>query len=749
MGHSEQPTFRLYAEVIVSSNISKTLDYGVPEELEYITQGTGVRVPLRGAQKYGIVKQIKNSSSCTQVLPILSVIDSGIVIPKELLNLVLWMSQYYFCPLGKTLRLVLPSISSGIIQPRQIQKVVLKLNKTKTRKLINDLEKRNPAQAKVLEFLLSRESPPTTTTLLEQVKVSQSPIYSLQKLGILELVNSSNLETQEECLDFFRPDSYELTSYQELAINKICFSLSSGKFQTHLLFGVTGSGKTEVYFQAIRKARELGKSVIFLVPEIALTIQTITLFQAHFGKEVGILHHKLNESTRNQTWRDASSGRLHIIIGPRSALFCPLKNLGLIIVDEEHDTAYKQSDLNPCYHARDVAVMRGKLANATVILGSATPSIESYTNALSKKYNLLELPKKAVATCPPQVTLIDMNVEREKTKTKTLFSQQVLKGIVERVERGEQTLIFFNRRGYHTNITCLSCHHTLKCSRCDIVLTYHKDDNILLCHLCNFSYKDIQTTCPECRGNLTLQYRGTGTEKIEKCLQTILPKIRTIRIDSDTTKSRGSHEVLLKQFATGKADVLIGTQMIAKGMHFPNVTLAIILNSDSGLYIPDFRASEHVFQLITQVMGRSGRSYLPGEIFIQSFLPSNKTITCALEQNYSKFYEQEIPGRKVCCYPPFVRLVRCIFIGRCAKLTLKETQRIHETLKNTLREQGKLLPVSPCGHFKVKDTFRYQFLIKSKHILSVNRALHEALLSIKLSSKVKFVIDVDPVTTFF
>lgn len=747
MGYTEPATFRLYAEVIVSSNINKVLDYGIPSHLEHVTEGTGVTVSLRGVKKIGIVHHVKTTTCCKRILPILGVINSEIKLSKDLLELLFWMNQYYFSPLGKTLRLFLPPISSTIIQPKQHYRVVLKKSKVKIRELLQQLQKNHQAQAAVLKVLLNSSSPPGLSSLMEQAKVSQSPINSLRKQGVLEIVNASTLTIQEKDLIFFPPEPKPLHPEQQDALSKITSSIKTSRFCTHLLYGITGSGKTEVYIRAIREARALGKSAILLVPEISLTIQTETLFKALFHQEVGILHHKLSDSDKNKVWREAAEGSIHIIIGPRSALFCPIKNLGLIIVDEEHDPAYKQNESSPCYHARDVAVMRGKLCNATVVLGSATPSLESYTNALSGKYTLSILSSKAAAAHPAKISLIDMNLEKEKTKS--LFSQAALQKIDHRLALGEQTLIFFNRRGYHTNVSCVSCKHTLKCTHCDMILTFHKYANVLLCHLCNSSPKSPPHSCPKCKGVMTLQYRGSGTEKIERVLYQFFPQIRTIRIDSDTTKFKGSHETLLKQFATGKADVLIGTQMIAKGMHFPSVTLAIVLNGDSGLYIPDFRASEQVFQLITQVAGRSGRSYLPGEILIQTFLPDNATIRCAMNQDFPSFYQQELPGRKVCNYPPFIRLIRCIFMGNCPQLTWQETKRVHVLLEERLQDIAHLMQISPCGHFKIKDTFRYQFLIKSTHVLPVNKKLQEALILAKLSPKVKFMIDVDPTTTFF
>lgn len=749
MGYIESSTFRLYAEVIVGSNINKVLDYGVPENLEHITKGTAVTISLRGGKKVGVIYQIKTTTQCKKILPILGLSDSEIVLPQDLLDLLFWISQYYFAPLGKTLKLFLPAISSNVIQPKQHYRVVLKQSKAKTKEILAKLEVLHPSQGAVLKILLQHASPPGLSSLMETAKVSQSPIHSLEKLGILDIVDAAQLELQEDLLTFFPPAPKDLHPEQQSAIDKIFSSLKTSQFHTHLLFGITGSGKTEIYLRATSEALKQGKSTILLVPEIALTVQTVSLFKARFGKDVGVLHHKLSDSDKSRTWRQASEGSLRILIGPRSALFCPMKNLGLIIVDEEHDPAYKQTESPPCYHARDVAVMRGKLAHATVVLGSATPSLESYTNALSGKYVLSRLSSRAAAAHPAKISLINMNLEREKSKTKILFSQPVLKKIAERLEVGEQVLIFFNRRGYHTNVSCTVCKHTLKCPHCDMVLTFHKYANVLLCHLCNSSPKDLPQSCPKCLGTMTLQYRGSGTEKIEKILQQIFPQIRTIRIDSDTTKFKGSHETLLRQFATGKADVLIGTQMIAKGMNFSAVTLAVILNGDSGLYIPDFRASEQVFQLITQVAGRSGRSHLPGEILIQSFLPDHPTIHSAMRQDYSAFYSQEITGRELCEYPPFIRLIRCIFMGKCPKQTWEEAHRVHNILKEQLESTNPLMPVTPCGHFKIKDTFRYQFLIKSAYVIPVNKKLHHALMLTKLSPKVKFMIDVDPMTTFF
>lgn len=697
MEPTDSSTFRLYAEVIVHANFSKVLDYGIPESLSFLQEGMAVRVPIRGKERSGIIYKIKDFTNIQgAILPIHSHIASGITLSKDLMELMLWMSQYYFTPLGKTLHLFLPALSSAA------------------------------------EDLVTKQEDEEESGATNKKKKKVLPITEDQISYLLPEL----------------PEPIILNPEQKVAVEKITDTLFKGVFRTHLLFGITGSGKTEVYLRAIRKARELNRDVIFLVPEIALTVQVVTLLKAHFGREVGVLHNKISDKERKTVWKEISEGKIHIVVGPRSALFCPVKNLGLIVVDEEQDTAYKQvNELFPCYQGRDVAVMRGKLAQATVILGSATPSIESYANALSQKYTLSVLPSKAIASSPPKVTLVNMNEEKEKTKS--LFSRAALQGIEKRLQAGEQALVFLNRRGYHTNVSCSECKHVLRCPHCDIVLTFHKYDNSLLCHFCNYTLKVPQTSCPQCRANMTLQYRGSGTEKIESSLQKIFPNIRTLRVDSDTTQTPGSIQHLFHQFSTGKADVLIGTQMIAKGMHFPFVTLAIILNGDSGLYIPDFRSAEQVFQLITQVAGRSGRSHLPGEVIVQSFLPDNQTIQYAIDQDFPSFYEWEIKGRLFCSYPPYTRLIRCILFGKDAASTLQEAEFIHKQVRTYIGKETDLLPISPCGHFKVKDQFYYQFLMKSKHVLNTNKALHKALSIKKISKKVKLLVDVDPITTFF
>lgn len=527
--------------------------------------------------------------------------------------------------------------------------------------------------------------------------------------------------------------------------------MEASRFETHLLHGVTGSGKTEVYLQAIDKALKLNKGTIMLVPEISLTAQTIERFRSRFEDKIAVLHHRLSEGERFDQWHKIHRGEAQIVIGARSALFCPLPNIGMIIVDEEHEHTYKSSEF-PCYHARDAAVMRGKLNGASVILGSATPSIESFHNAQNKKYLLSKLSARAADEATiPKVTIVDMKAEFDKAKRMTSFSDLLLEGIKKRQATGEQTILFLNRRGYHTTLLCQTCGKGVSCQHCDVALTFHLGDNHLACHLCGYQLAPPPKQCPTCRSPHPMKYRGVGTEQIEKALHAIFPDIRTIRIDADTTRHKGSHQKLLRDFGTGKADVLIGTQMIAKGLHFPEVTLVGVLNSDVNLSIPDFRASETTFQLITQVAGRSGRGMLPGEVIIQTCMPDNRTIQLAANQDYEAFYVEEIQSRQLFGYPPFAQMAKISFSGTHQKQTLHYAEQIRRQLLQQLSPEYKIHPVIPAGHAKVKDKYRFQLLIRGPSIYPINRAFEHVKQEAQPPSQqsVRFSIDVNPTSTFF
>lgn len=742
--------FVSYASIVLDVAVDKVLDYGITsDQLASVQIGSRVEVPVRGHLRAGYVLEIKDKPGYSSVKPIGNVLSDTPLISADLFQLALWISRYYCTPLRDIFRILLPPGVRKGMAPKEQLFVMRGKTRDELREFCIAMRNKKPAQAEIIDAMLLVKKGMLLSKLLEETKGSRSTVNTLAKQGLLVLdivrLDRSPIVNEE----YFTTKHKVLNPCQAEALSRIEKSLDSQTFETHLLYGVTGSGKTEVYLQAIDKTLKADKSAIMLVPEISLTAQTIERFRSRFKEKIAILHHRLSQGERNDEWHNIRSGKAKIVIGARSAIFSPVVNLGLIIVDEEHEQSYKQSDLCPCYQARDVAVMRAKLTNSTVVLGSATPSLESYYNAQRGKYTLSILNQRADVASLPKVTVIDMRKEFDKTKGFTNFSEALLNGIEKRQKQGEQTILFLNRRGYHTVLLCQDCQHSIKCAHCDVPMTFHLGDNCLSCHLCSYQLIPPPTECPSCHGKRPLKFRGVGTEQIERALHAIFPSIRTLRVDADTTRHKGSHQKLLRDFGTGKADVLIGTQMIAKGLHFPEVTLVGVLNSDAGLNIPDFRASETVFQIITQVAGRSGRGVTPGEVIIQTSLPDNATIQYAACQDYIGFYQEEISVREMFRYPPFMHMAKLLFSGKNAQQTQEAAERIRLLLIQQLSAQFEFNPVIPCGYTKVKDQYRYQFLLRGPTMYPLNGALQSIQEKYALPRQVKLFVDVNPSSTFF
>lgn len=741
--------FAAYASVILDLRFDKVLDYGIPDDLISLAcRGMRVEVPVRGKLYSGYILQVKDKSDFHTVKPIARFLSDIPLIPDDLFELALWTARYYCANLRDIFRLILPpSVRKGMGPKEQ-----LFVMRSKTREEIIHFcthnRNKKPAQTVILDAMLKVKKGILLTKLLEETKGTRSTVNTLAKDGwlILDIVRIDRSPLVNE--EYFTTKPKLLNPEQAVAVEKIKKSLHEGIFETHLIHGVTGSGKTEVYLQSIDQALQLGKGVIMLVPEIALTSQTIERFRSRFQEKIAILHHRLSHGERNDEWHHIRSGKAKIVIGARSAIFSPVVNLGLIIVDEEHEQSYKQNDLVPCYQGRDVAVMRGKLGQGTVLLGSATPSLDSYYNAQKGKYNLTILQNRADSAAMPEVTIVDMKREMEKAKGLTNFSNLLLDGIKKRQEKGEQTILFLNRRGYHTNLLCPDCQKPVKCIQCDLAMTFHLSENCLSCHLCGYQLNPPPKECPNCKGSRPLKFRGAGTEQIQRALHAIFPGIRTLRMDADTTRHKGSHQKILRDFGTGKADVLIGTQMIAKGLHFSEVTLVGILNSDSGINIPDFRASETTFQLITQVSGRSGRGVSKGEVIIQTLMPDNSTILYASKQSYNEFYEEEIAVRKLFRYPPFSHMAKIMFSGKDPKSVFDLAQSIQNRLKQLLPVHFEFHPVVPCGYAKVKEQYRFQFLLRAPSMQPLNQAI-QSILAEPMPKTIKMLVDVNPSSTFF
>ncbi len=736
-----------YASILLEVSIHKALDYAIPDEFASTVQkGVSVEVPLRGKRAQGFVVAIKDEPEVQNPRPILRTLSKGPVVTEALFELALWIARYYVCPLGKVLRTMLPRGVRKATKIKQQKRVYRGKTPKELRIICQELRQKAPQQAHILDAMLMAPAEGLfLTELLEQTGASHSAVKALVDKGLL--LSDAVKPDESPFDDYFQSKPKPLLDEQKEALAKLEASIKKRTFQPHLLFGITGSGKTEVYLQAIDKALSEGLGVILLVPEIALTQQTIQRFKSRFQVPLAVLHHRLSDGERQEMWANIQSGHARICIGARSSIFCPMPSLGLIIVDEEHEQSYKQTDDSPCYHARDVAVMRAKLEGCTVLLGSATPSLESYYNATLGKYQLSVLSERPEQAKLAKVEIIDMKREFAKAKGMTSFSERLLEKISERKEKGEHTILFLNRRGYHTVLSCTACGKSIKCPHCDATLTYHMVEKLVACHLCGFTSSPPKV-CPACRSQDMITYKGVGTEKIEAMLHGIFPGIRTIRVDADSTRHKGSLDKLLSDFRSGKADVLIGTQMVAKGLHFPQVTLVGVLNADATLHIPDFRAEESVFQLITQVAGRAGRGATPGEVIIQTQLPEHSTILQAASQNYPAFYEAEIATRKTFLFPPFCKVVKFMFSAKEESALIDFASTFRDELSKHLPDGFICHLVVPSGYAKVKDYYRYQFLARGPNIASICQAIELADKNLAIPSTISRYIDVDPTHTF-
>lgn len=739
----------MFAEVLLELSVRKPLTYAIPPELnERVVPGVWVEIPLRQRMTRGYVVAVHPETSFSTALPIHAVLSDGPVLTDDLFRLALWMASYYATPIERVLKTMLPS---GVRKATTIKRQYL-VKRGKIRDELvaayKEIAPHAPAQARVLELLLKTTKGIFLSELLELAECTPAVVKALVDKGLvtLDLVRADQpLLTGES---YFRTKPKVLLPEQQEALDAILVPLTSGTFCVKLLHGVTGSGKTEVYMQAIDTALQLGKGVLMLVPEIALTTQTIQRFRGRFSVPLAVLHHRLSDGERHAMWTEMRQGRRRVVIGARSAVFSPIPNLGLVIIDEEHEHGYKQTDDSPSYHARDVGVMRAKMNNAVVILGSATPSLESFYNATAKKYHLLTLSSRPDEAILPRVHIVDMKREYDKAKGITLFSEILLNKVQERIARGEQAMLLLNRRGYHTTSTCVQCGNIVKCDHCDGAMTFHKSRNALFCHLCG-AEAPPPTVCPYCKASSMIKYQGVGTEKIEAMLRGIFPGIRLLRTDGDSARHKGALEKLLNDFRTGKADVMVGTQMIAKGLHFPEVTLVGILNCDASLQIPDFRSQETIFQLITQVSGRAGRGRVQGEVILQTCLPDHPTIQAAARQDYNAFFRDEIEIRKTFNFPPFTHIVKFVFHGMNEQAVQAAATSYAEELQKRLPCQFFCHPALPCGHAKISDRWRYQCIIRGPSVTAITGLIEQIDQKHKLPSGVQRFCDVDPTTTFF
>lgn len=629
--------------------------------------------------------------------------------------------------------------SGYVIVKRQMQDAAVKPKKQQAVKLqegekgsggVGEKEKPlNEQQQRVLQTLAEAAEPLGLTQLTEAADVSTSVIKTLEKRGLVEIFVREIRRDPLAHIRNLKADDLALMPQQQEALDAITKALAANKYAAFLLHGVTGSGKTEVYIRAMRATLEQGKTALMLVPEISLTPMFARRLSAHFGDAVAILHSSLSDGERLDEWNRMRSGEARICIGARSGVFAPLENIGLIIVDEEHESAYKQ-DSEPRYHGRDTAIVRALKANAVVVLGSATPSMESFHNAHTGKSTYLKMDTRVSGRPLAPVEIVDMREVFSRHGKQQIFSDELKSAVQENFERKEQTLVLLNRRGYSSFLLCRSCGHKSHCPNCDVALTYHKSEARLTCHYCGHQQR-VPRACENCSGPY-IYYVGEGTEQIEALLKELYPELRISRLDRDTTRRRGAFERLLLEFAAGDIDLMVGTQMIAKGHDFHNVTLVCVISVDAGIAIPDFRSAERTFQLLTQVAGRAGRGEKPGRVLLQSYHPEHYALEFAKAQVYEKFYEHEIHFRQQMRYPPFVALINVmIHHPEFAKATTVAAE-FARLLKAADKEQAlRILGPAPAPIARLKNEHRLQVLIKTKNRRVAREALDAAMLGLK------------------
>jgi primosomal protein N' (replication factor Y) len=730
-----------YAEVAFPIPVRQSFTYAIPTALQgRVLPGCRVHAPFgKGKTSLGYVTALRDECPAGVEHPkeLADAVDAEPLFSPTLLAFLNWVADYYLASQGEVYAAAYPFAPD--CQPKRVQTVCL-YDKAQTEGTEKELH--FEVQRKVVQFLITHGGAYPQAALMKELEISSSPIQSLEKKGWVRIESRETLRrpsfTQAE-----DASSYTLTFEQEQAILQIERVLGHPSPKPILIQGVTGSGKTEVYLQAIERVLRRGRNALVLIPEISLTPQTMDRFRLRFGDQVGILHSALGAGERFDEWRLAKQGVRRILVGTRSAIFAPMENLGIIIVDEEHEGSYKQSDPSPRYNGRDLAVARAFLGGALCVLGSATPAVESTYNARLKKYQSIRLMQRVSSHGLPQITLLDM---RGRTEEEEILAHELQTALYTRFERKQQSILFLNRRGFATTLTCKKCGQILRCKHCSVAVVYHRSHHILACHHCEYR-APMPSACPECNDPF-IQQRGFGTERVVADLETWIPGVRVIRMDRDTTSGKGDHDRLLSAFRRGEADILVGTQMIAKGLDFPNVTLVGIINADATLSIPDFRAAERTFTLLTQVAGRAGRGEHAGEVFIQSYCPDHYSMQLALTQDYDQFYEKEIRYRHLIGFPPFTRLVLWRIEARQEDYARGKAWELYELLKAGGDCAGvTILPPVEAPIYRIRDYYRWQVALKSRDYKLFRPVVNQPAVVKLLSTRrkdLRIVQDIDP-----
>lgn len=792
------------ARVIVdvpTSGVNQTFDYLIPKKLNAVVQrGVRVIIPFGNRKITGFVIEIVSTSDYKELKEVIDVLDITPVLTDELLEVGRWLAEETLSLYITTYQAMLPQVLKAkyekeivkmtdnplhdelapffektdrvnydfitgqltsfsllkneiekgnvkinyVVKSRerkQFEKIVVPAKKELLEAALLQIRPQAKRQREIITFFLEHEDEIEQTILYNELNITKSNLNPLIDKGLL------SIKEREVYRDPFQrevkqTDKLPLNEEQDRALKQIIESIQLNEHRTFLLHGVTGSGKTEVYLQAIETVVNEGKEAIVLVPEISLTPQMVLRFKERFGNLVAVLHSGLSVGEKYDEWRKVLRKEVKVVVGARSAIFAPFENVGIIIIDEEHETTYKQEE-SPRYHAKHVAIKRGELNRCPVLLGSATPTLEAYARAQKNVYTLLTLKKRANKKPLPPVEIVDMRKELH-SGNRSMFSRRLIEQIHNRLEKKEQIVLLLNRRGYSNFTLCRDCGYVDQCPYCDISLTYHKRDHKLKCHYCLYE-KEMPHRCPDCDSD-AIHFFGTGTERVQEALYKAIPNIRVIRMDVDTTRRKGAHERLLQQFANQEADILLGTQMIAKGLDFKNVTLVGVLAADSMLHLPDFRSSERTFQLITQVSGRAGRHDLSGEVIVQTYTPEHYSIQLASIYDYIQFYKQEMQLRRTFQYPPYYFLT-LINITHENKAKVHEVSyRLTNHLRNYLTKQAIILGPTPSPIARLKNRYRYQILIKYRNEPELHNGLYTLLDTIDGERRrgLQLTIDMDP-----
>lgn len=748
---------RVVARVTLDVAVRREFDYLVPEELERsVHEGTRVKVPFGPREVMGVVTAVLDESPHGNLREIIKTVGGQALVTPPILRLVRWIADYYCCA---------PEIAMKAVLPDAVRK---EEEGWRERLCVRALPQNGepPKLTKRQEDLWTIVEEWRELPLQELVRLAGTTSATIRKLEDKGLVSIAPQISERDpyAKEHILPTQpLDLNAQQATALESIVDSMERLAKRdddeakpvgdnVFLLHGVTGSGKTEVYLQAIAYALGQGKGAIVLVPEISLTPQTVERFKARFSQGpqqtlVAVLHSHLSAGERHDEWHKIRQGRARIVIGARSAVFAPVEPLGLVIVDEEHEHSYKQEEA-PRYNARDLAVVRGQQEGAAVVLGSATPCMESYHNVQRKKYGLLSLTERVDNIQMPIVRVIDMRSAARKEKGAGIFSPQLREAILQRLEKNEQVMLFLNRRGWSSSLQCPECGFVAECPNCSVSLTYHRAAQQLMCHICGH-IETAPKKCPETKcGNVAIRFSGLGTEKVEAALEKGFPSARVKRMDSDTLKRKEDYRRILGDFRTGKIDILVGTQMIAKGLHFPNVTLVGIIHADLSLHIPDFRAGERTFQLLTQVAGRAGRGEVEGEVYVQSFTPFHPAIQYARRHDYVGFYEQEIEFRQQLNYPPVGRVALLTLRGRSEDRVKFVADHLRREMDTVAKELGEVVVAGPAPAplLRAENFYRYQIMLRTSRMPQLSRKLSALRETFQIPEDLRLVVDIDPMS---